>query len=321
MKKLILLSCTCLLTYSTFYAQIPTEGLVGHYRLNDLNLEDATDPPYNLEVAGIGGALVPVADRFGEANGALLLSNEYLNLGTDASTYNFDSDSKFSLCGWFKIGTTIPDWTGLLNNWEGFDIGGYYLGLNPTGQLLRWNVNLGGTPIDSAPIPTGSWTHVVANYDGTDAKLYINGTLIGTETYGLDILPSGLPFSVGAQADVNTLQFPGELDDILIYDRAITAEEVTQIYTVLSIEDIELFTSQIQIAPNPTTNSVSIDYNRTLGTIKGYTLVDMVGKTLLSEELKPLTNEINLTPFPSGIYFINFETTGGITIPKRIAKN
>ncbi len=321
MKKLLLLSLITLFTYSISFAQIPLDGLVGYYKLNEGSYVDETESNLDLESANIGGVLLPVEDRFGEENGALLFANEYLNLASNPNAFNFDDDSTFSICGWFKLGTSVPDWTGLFNNWAGFDIGGYYLGINPAGQLLRWNVNLGGTPIDSDPIPIGSWTHVVVLYDGVDAKMYINGVLAGTETYGVGILPSNLPFSVGAQADLPTLQFAGELDDILVYDRALTESEVTDIFVVLSIEDVEKFSAEIQLAPNPTVNTFSINYNRTLGTITSYSVVDVLGKTIIAGKLKPLTNEIDLTPYNTGTYFVNFTTIDGLTVTKRIVKN
>jgi len=219
MKNQLFFTIICSLLLFSAYSQIPTDGLVGHYKLNDGNYEDSSPSALDLEVAGVG-ILLPVNDRFGESNQALLFINEYMNLASNPIAFNFDADSNFSLCAWLEIGESTVDWTGLLNNWNGAGTGGYYLGLNPD-QGIRWNVN-GPTPIDSGVIPTGKWTHVAATYNGIDSHLYINGISVGSATNNTPIVASPLPFTVATQADLQNILFPGKLDNILVYDRALS---------------------------------------------------------------------------------------------------
>lgn len=317
MKKQFIFILMCLSLFFSGYAQIPTDGLVGHYNLDDGLYEDSSPSELDLEVAGIG-ILFPADDRFGESDRALLFINEYLDLISNPNAFNFDSDSTFSLCIWMEIGESIVDWTGILNNWNGPGTGGYYLGLNPD-QGVRWNVN-GPTPIDSGFIPTGEWTHVAATYNGVDSKLYVNGELVGTATNNTPISASPLPFSVGTQADATNRQFPGTLDDILVYDRELSSEEIEVIFNVLSIEDIEAFASKIKVFPNPTAAAITISYDRTLGRISDYSISDLQGRIIFSNELKGLDSAIDLSLMNSGVYIISFKTIDGITITKKIIK-
>ena len=318
MKKLLLFTLLCLFLSFSGYSQIPTNGLVGHYELNDGTYIDSSPSGFDLEVFGLGGVLLPVQNRFGEADQALLYLSEYMDLASNPTAFDFDSDSNFSLCVWMEIGESTFDWTGLLNNWNGAGTGGYYLGLNPT-QGVRWNVN-GPTPIDSPAIPTGEWTHVAATYNGVDSNLYINGALVGTAANNTPIVSSPRPFTVGAQADLPTLQFPGKFDDILVYDRELTPQEITDIFEVLSIEDVEAFSSKVKVFPNPTESSVSVTYDRTLGTITSYHVTDLQGRAILSNELKGLDNTIDMTSAKSGIYLLTFKTIDDISITKKIIK-
>ena len=317
MKKQLIFTLLCISLLFSSYAQIPTDGLIGHYKLNDGNLEDSSPSGLDLEAAGIG-ILFPADDRFGESDQALLFINEYLDLSSDPTAFNFDSNSNFSLCIWIEIGESVVDWTGLLNNWNGPGTGGYYLGLNPT-QGVRWNVN-GPTVIDSDAIPTGEWTHIAATYNGADSKLYIDGEFVASAANNTPIAASPLPFTVATQADLPTLQFPGILDDILVYDRELNSTEIEGIFTTLSVEGFEAFASKVKLYPNPTSANVNVSYDTTFGTIEDYKITDLQGRIIFSNQLNGNDKDIDLSGIKSGVYLATFKTVAGYTITKKLVK-
>ena len=81
------------------------------------------------------------------------------------------------------------------------------------------------------------WNHLVYTYDGVAAKIYINGALATTNnsiTGQMDICPGGV-LTIGAGwSGGNGIGLPdyfsGKLDDILIYNRALSASEVQQLF-------------------------------------------------------------------------------------------
>jgi len=315
MKKKLPIVLTIFFLSFYGYAQIPTDGLVGHYTLNEESTSDSSTSGYDLALIG-QGSIVPVEDRFNLPDKAMLLIGEYMDLASDPTAFNFDSDSKFSLCTWIKLEDPVVDWTGLLNNWNDT---GYYLGINPT-QGIRWNVG-GPIPIDSPDaIPVGEWVHIAATYNGIDAALYINGVLVGFEANNTPINASPLPFTVATQANLPDLQLPGVIDDILVYDRDLTLEEIEGIFTVLTISDVDGFSSNIKVYPNPTSATISFSYDQTLGTIAAYELTDLQGRVIVSNKLKGLDSTIDLSQFSNGIYLLTLETIDGISITKKIAK-
>lgn len=199
-----------------------------------------------------------------------------------------------------------------------FGIGGYYLGVTPT-QQIRWNVNV-DPPIDSSPVATGEWIHVAASYDGVTSKLYINGFMVGSQIYGVSILPSTYSFSVGCQADVTTNQFPGSLDDILVYDRQLTDQEVEDIFNVLSIQDVSTFSKNISITPNPVDMSFNFNYDTSLGTLVAYQITDVKGVTLQESTINPLNQTVDISHLSAGVYLLTFQSIDGMSISKRIVK-
>jgi hypothetical protein len=77
------------------------------------------------------------------------------------------------------------------------------------------------------------WTHVAATYTTADGALrvYINGTADGTATRGSAIAsPAGLSTLIGADARDITNFFNGTLDDVRVYNRALSAQEISALH-------------------------------------------------------------------------------------------
>jgi hypothetical protein len=71
-----------------------------------------------------------------------------------------------------------------------------------------------------------TWQHLCAVYDGTDSLLYYNGQLMSTQARALDTVPNdariGSIYSSGQY-------FSGDIDDVRIYNKALSAFEIRQI--------------------------------------------------------------------------------------------
>ena len=307
--------CFCM----SLTAQIPQNGLQGYYKLdgNDYaNYSDQNSVP--LDPYPTGGFLLPAQNRYGEPDMALKLINQFLDTQSEPSIYDFSAENTMSLCVWMKIDETVIDWTGLLNNWAGFDIGGYFLGITPN-QEIRWNINV-DPPIDSPPVMTGSWMHLAAVYDGDTAYLYIDGNLLAQRVYGSNLLTSVYPFTIGTQANVPDNIFPGVFDDILIYNRALSGQEVLDIVQALSIDDLGAFERGVRLGPNPTIGPVALSYNSGLGQIVSFEVYDLKGTVVLDGTLQGSGHQMDISNYASGVYTFEFTTADGQTIQKKIIK-
>jgi len=95
---------------------------------------------------------------------------------------------------------------------------------------LRFKVTTSGGAerpgIPGAEIPTGEWMHIVGVYDGTQAMVYLNGELkdahpiTGTVNAG----------QVATLGKTGTTFLQGSVDQLEVYGRALTAEEIGDIY-------------------------------------------------------------------------------------------
>jgi hypothetical protein len=310
---------SALLFIFSLSAQIPQEGLQGYYKLDGNDYANySTQNSVPLDPYPTGGFLLPAQNRYGEPDMALKLINQFLDTQSDPQIYDFTTENALSLCVWMKIDETVIDWTGLLNNWAGFDIGGYYLGLTPN-QEIRWNINV-DPPIDSAPITTGTWIHVAATYDGNTAFLYLDGNLAAQRVYGSNLLTSVYPFTVGTQADVPNNIFPGVFDDILIYNRSLSAQEVLDIVQALSIDDLDAFERAIRLGPNPTLGPLQMTYDTSFGRLTQLDIYDLKGALMSRKTLTEPKNEFDISSYASGVYTFEFTTADGQKVQKKIIK-
>ena len=91
-----------------------------------------------------------------------------------------------------------------------------------------------GTNTHGARAPAlvgGQWIHLVGTYDGTHWNLYVNGEMAATVADTVGALPVGnAEWAIGATGNGWADSFAGSVDEVAIYDRALTAAQVKSHY-------------------------------------------------------------------------------------------
>jgi hypothetical protein len=107
----------------------------------------------------------------------------------------------------------------------------YWLQVTSGDSIGGGFLDIGGTAHNSLDLATGvsiplnQWTHLVYVYDGTYAKGYVNGQLDKSDDIGsFTIRTSTRPLWVGRLQ--NSYNFDGLIDEVRIYDRALTVPEI-----------------------------------------------------------------------------------------------
>jgi hypothetical protein len=93
----------------------------------------------------------------------------------------------------------------------------------PTGQAYvggQKDARAGST------LATNTWTHLAATYDGASLKLYVNGAVVRTLAVTGNMTVSTGPLKLGGNA-IWSEWFAGLMDDVRIYNRALSAAEIT----------------------------------------------------------------------------------------------
>lgn len=81
------------------------------------------------------------------------------------------------------------------------------------------------------PVPPQQWTHLAGTYDGTVARLYVNGILVDSDPVTGEFGPDTTPVILGGNGNGNMIseRFPGRIDEIVLYNRALDASEIGQL--------------------------------------------------------------------------------------------
>jgi hypothetical protein len=83
------------------------------------------------------------------------------------------------------------------------------------------------------PVARGAWTHLATVYDGADVRLYVNGAEVASAPLTGTFMPDTTPVILGGNGNdasgVPTELFPGRIDELMLYARALSADEIGQL--------------------------------------------------------------------------------------------
>jgi hypothetical protein len=245
-------------------ANVPTTGLVGYWPF----CGNANDESGNANNGTVNGATL-TTDRFGNTNSAYNFDGINDNIGLG----NFFNYTSFSISMWVKPGNQnghaviIDNNHASSNNWvfqtiSNFSNNGYNF-INSNEVLLS----------------TNNWNHVILSYSVGVVRVYLNGNLVTETPWSLNYNNSPSLF-LGYWQAANARFWKGDMDDIGIWNRALTQEEITNLYNVnqcvtnitvtdtliinvgqLSFNDPVTWANNITIAPNPASTEVNINFN------------------------------------------------------------
>ena len=225
---------------------IPTNGLVAYYPFNG-NADDESGNGNHLGFPGVPRNATFTTDRFGSPNSTLDFdgTDDYLVHSGSESVFDFTTAETFS--AWINLDNVNQGWV-LVKAAYG-DFGTFGIGMN------NGRVNLRVYTADSVmhnlestlpPLEAETWTHVAGVYDGTGVtpglSLYINGALDGFLPFSGSLYNNSSQLYVGAQPTNPGAHVNGRIDDIAIYDRALSATEVQQLSAVPEPSSLSLLT-------------------------------------------------------------------------------
>ena len=91
-----------------------------------------------------------------------------------------------------------------------------------------WEIRFGrpSSMVDSGQtLAQGQWTHLALTFDGTTAKAYIDGVLVKESAFAF-AFDKEAPMQIGASADGGGNPFNGAIDEVRLYDTALSEAEV-----------------------------------------------------------------------------------------------
>jgi len=206
------------------------QGKVADYQFNG----DGTDETTFGNHADISSATL-ATDRFGFGNSALLLNGTSSEVSA-ANGAQLNSGTT-TVSFWVKVNSLPGNGEAFLFSYGGWQER-FKLSL-PTHGKVVWTTNHtnGISDMDAGggnELPVGIWKQVVVVHDGTSDKIFIDGVLKATKAVAGLLNPTTKPLGIGYNAIDGGNWFDGLLDDIAIYNYALSDTEIGALYTTES---------------------------------------------------------------------------------------
>lgn len=225
-----------------------SSGLVLYYPLNG----NATDGSGNNLNGTLVGGVTTVADRFGNANGAIRLNGT--NAYIDAPDAAYFTGGDFTVSCWIKT-ASYASWGRLFDFANGPANNNILLGLSngttgrPAAEIFNGSVSGGQFTSPSTQMPLNQWALLVYTFSSGTGKIYLNGTQIasGVQTAPQNVLRT-LCY-IGRSNWTGDAYANASFDDFRIYNRMVTTTEINSL--VLEQPDaMNLVAMPAAICPN-----------------------------------------------------------------------
>ncbi len=212
-----------------------TEGLVGYYPLDEGTGSIAYDMSGNAHNGTLYNGITWIAQA---RQGGGVNCNGTANARIELGTWNpAEGTGQLSLALWIR-------WSGGSNTYQGL-IGKRNTWPDTTMFQFQVRPENGGTfrietgthaiisPDNTLDPLVGTWAHVAATFDGTTARLYLNGEQVASGTFAFYAAGEASDMGIGcvtgggAGYSGNAEVFQGDMDEVCIYNRALSDEEVS----------------------------------------------------------------------------------------------
>lgn len=343
-NKLLLIAMGFALTTQTLMAQVPSyvpaNGLVGYWPFNG----NANDESGNGNNGTVFGSTELTNDRFGQANSSYDFDLEQKRWGQRNNEIYVPYSSQFNSSNLTVSAWVYPrsyfDPANSNDKWSRFITRYQYGYSNPNGQVwgLDFNHNQtrgfvlaqssntnqsNATVYSNSPLALNSWHHIVMTFDGSNLKLYIDNNLVANTSTTIvmnNVGTSGFSLGVSNQANGWWYDTDAKIDDIGIWNRALTQQEITNLYNsvnsnecltmtintgVLSTNPLT-YSSTVNIYPNPANDQITIDFGN-IDNVAGWSIkiTNMLGQEVFNQLMNTQQYVVPLNSWTGkGMYFV-----------------
>ncbi|MDP3989038.1 MAG: LamG domain-containing protein [bacterium] len=212
-------------------------GLVGHWTFDGNTIDWSAGTVTDASGRGNTGTITGLTNRsvlLGKMNQALRFNNNSINVGNDSS---LKPSAAFTLSAWYRPESFTDAWGGAgFIMADGQDCCGNTGGVGihlTTGQKPRgffWDTS-GQKVVLGNNSRIGEWNHVVLVFDGTSLTIYQDGVYANSSTFAqTSVNVNASDFYISNQFATNFYRFHGDIDDVRVYNRALSTDEVNHLY-------------------------------------------------------------------------------------------
>jgi hypothetical protein len=197
-------------------------------------------------------------------------SGDYLTIA-DSAIFEIGSSVDFTIEAWFYV-VSLPssgNFADIFTKGASGVYQPYYLFVNASGSLLYYSSSSGSSwdiasAVSLGTITVNTWYHVAISRQGTNTRLFLNGSLINTITNsGTALYDNTRAFAIGGRSDGTETQLVGNISNLrFVKGTAVYTSPFTPSTTPLTaIENTILLTCQNSTFKDNSTNNFAITVN------------------------------------------------------------
>jgi len=305
----IVVFSTVLFNTVNSHAQVSTDSLI-------------LDMPMNGDVLDYSGNnnngtmhnIVADTNRFGTPSNSYRFngSDSYIEIPASPSMNMIHTTNEVTITAWININ----NW---YDNWNVFSILERYNPNTDAGWLFEANWASGGILFLADETNASNWAgcdftwefdrwyHVGLTYSQSEsvANFYVDGVNVCSEPYTADIniADNTSSFIVGRSLAGPDEYSDGNIDDLKIYYRALSSDEVDTLFTV-SVKE-KRANNDFACYPNPASDRITI--TTMPGSQSSYIITDVMGRVFIKGKVNSEVTNLNVQHLPSGLYFLQLE--------------
>ena len=226
----LLLAASCLTAVGQVPDYVPTDGLVAWYPFDGNGLDES---PNLLDVNSESNS--PAVNRFGQGDAALRFENAPII--SSHPQLNLTAKDTFTVSLWLQMDDISPSFALIGNDSgageknKGLLMYGWGAGL----ENFVWHVNSPsssgfGNFSTQVGLEPGVWIHLVYIKNGNDFQFYKDGMPFGFGQYEYPQPYSDDPTWIGGGNDCCNIGLIGKLDDLGVWNHALSSEEVVMLF-------------------------------------------------------------------------------------------
>ena len=160
-------------------------------------------------------------------------TNDYIFISGNAQ---FDALESLTVSAWYNTSTTTSARTLMTQSGLGAEGERFTMRLNLAQVKSATTCTAGWSGTSNHPYNTNFWSHYIFTFDQDKIRVYLDGSIVDSaDVPNYTLSPcSNSPLKIGLHWNGDPQWFLGKLDDVAIWDRALSYDEIQMVYGAVS---------------------------------------------------------------------------------------
>lgn len=208
-----------------------TPNLVGYWRLSETSGTTAVDVTgnHNGTISASGVTLGAVGAIISDADTAMAFNGSTGSVTITSAAFDPSGTKPFTIAAWVNPSSIDTNFRRICGREGTVNHGAFLMWQSAAGWgFLRGDSGAGNDTVFGGT-PSSGYSFIVGTYDGVNMRLYVNGSLVGTQasSRSVDVGTSSLLIG-GTNASLNGA---ATIDEVSVFNTALTGTQITNLYS------------------------------------------------------------------------------------------